>query len=317
MAPDLILLGQATIDHVVPAQPGAWRAQLGGNALYAAAGARLWLDPARIGVATRRGRGFPWDLGRLLENAGIGHRAIVEVEAEHLIEWILFEEDGNRRSLPRNVDLRRAGGEGSGASEAYLARLEALSPSVADLPAAWLSARAAHLAPQVADRHRAAVAALGPRVSFLSVDPSPHYSAALSAEEIGGLLAGATALLPSEQEVGHLIGPDGDGAKAAADLRAAGFTEVVIKRGKVGALVAWAAEQPVQIPALTIEARDPTGAGDSFCGAYAACRLLEMTPPEAARRATIAAAMVVACAGAEAALALAPEAAARRLGDAA
>ena len=29
MAPDLILLGQATIDHVVPAQPGAWRAQLG------------------------------------------------------------------------------------------------------------------------------------------------------------------------------------------------------------------------------------------------------------------------------------------------
>ena len=208
--PDLIVIGQTTIDHVVPARPGPWREQIGGNALYAAAGARLWLEPARIGVVTRLGGGFPLDLDRLLARAGIGHRAIAAAPEDHMIEWILYEANGSRRSLARNPDLRATSGEGTSASEAYLLRLESQSPAVADLPAAWLPAQAVHLAPQVADRHRAALAALAGRAAFISVDPSPHYSMALSAEQIAVLLAGATALLPSEQEVRHLAGAEAD-----------------------------------------------------------------------------------------------------------
>ena len=50
---------------------------------------------------------------------------------------------------------------------------------------------------------------------------------------------------------------------------------------------------------------DPTGAGDSFCGAYAACRLLGHEPFEAARRAAASAALIVGCSGVESALKLA------------
>ncbi len=59
------------------------------------------------------------------------------------------------------------------------------------------------------------------------------------------------------------------------------------------------------IPTTPTPLVDPTGAGDSFCGAYAACRLQGMTPLEAARRAAATAALVVGCSGVEAALHLA------------
>lgn len=69
-------------------------------------------------------------------------------------------------------------------------------------------------------------------------------------------------------------------------------------------LVGWADGELARIQPPKAEVRDPTGAGDAFCGAYAACRLQDMAPPEAARRAVAAAALVVACEGADAALSL-------------
>ena len=306
MPPDLILLGQATVDHVVPARPGAWREQLGGNALYAAAGARLWLAPERIGVVTRVGTNAPFNPRVHLERAGIGRVAIAPTGREQMVEWILYEEDGTRRSLPRNRALRAAGGEGAGAGSDYLAHLESQSPTATDIPAEWLPAGAVHLAPQVLARHEESLRILASRADFVSVDPSPHYSAGRSVEALARALAPATALLPSEREVAHLVGEDG-WAGLAGRLTAAGFPEVVVKRGAAGAILCERGSRPMRVPARQVEVRDPTGAGDAFCGAYAACRLQEFPPAEAARRATIAASMVIECEGADAALALSPE----------
>ena len=115
MRPDLILLGQTTVDHVVPARPGVWREQLGGNVLYAAAGARLWIAPERIGVVTRdRGEAARSTRVTYLARAGIDEVAVATPGREQLVEWFLYEEDGSRRSLPRNRALREAGGEGDG-----------------------------------------------------------------------------------------------------------------------------------------------------------------------------------------------------------
>jgi ribokinase len=58
---------------------------------------------------------------------------------------------------------------------------------------------------------------------------------------------------------------------------------------------------------------DLTGAGDAFCGAYAAARAAGLDPVAAGRRGAVAAAMVIECAGAPAALALSPAEARRRL----
>ena len=313
MRPDLVLLGQVTVDHVVPARPGVWREQLGGNVLYAAAGARLWIAPERIGAVTRVGEGCPFDPRAHLARAGIGQVAIADAGREQLVEWFLYEEDGSRRSLPRNRALRDAGGEGTNPGSDYLAHLEAQSPSAGDVPAEWLPAGAVHLAPQVLARHEETLRAVAPDAGFVSVDPSPHYSAGRSAEGLARDLApAATALLPSEREVAHLVGEDG-WTGLGRRLAAAGFPEVVIKRGAAGAILCERGGRPVEVPARPVEVRDPTGAGDAFCGAYAACRLEGLPPAEAVRRATVAASLVIECEGADAALALAPEAARRRL----
>ncbi|MCY4452480.1 MAG: carbohydrate kinase family protein [Immundisolibacterales bacterium] len=312
MRPDLILLGQTTVDHVVPARPGAWRERLGGNALYAAAGARLWIEPERIGVVTRVGAGCPFDPRAHLARAGIERVAIAATRREQLVEWFLYEEDGSRRSLPRNRALRDAGGEGAGAGPEYLAHLEAQSPSAADVPAQWLPVRAVHIAPQVLARHEESLRTLAPQSGFVSLDPSPHYSTGRSVEALAFALAPATALLPSEREVAHLVGEDG-WTGLGQRLAAAGFPEVVIKRGAAGAILCERGRHPERVAPLPVAVRDPTGAGDAFCGAYAACRLQGHPPTEAARRATVAASMVIECEGADTALALSPNAARRRL----
>jgi ribokinase len=120
------------------------------------------------------------------------------------------------------------------------------------------------------------------------------------------VLDGVTALLPREQEVRHLLDTQ-DAWEVARSLVDAGFPEVVLKLGARGAVLAQRERPPLALPAAPlapVAPLDPTGAGDAFCGAYAASRLLGFSPVDAARRATVAAAMVVGSAGAEAGLTL-------------
>jgi sugar/nucleoside kinase (ribokinase family) len=310
--PDIVVVGQLTVDHVVPAEPGPWRAQIGGNALYAAAGARLWVDPARIGIVARIGSFFPPEIAGILDRAGIRNAALVPVAEEHIVEWFLYEPDGSRRSVPRNVELRDPLADTAALRARYLARLAALSATLDDIPAEWIDGAAVHLAPQVAERHRATVGGLAGRVRFLAVDPSPHYTRQLDLAGLAEMLRGATALLPSRAEIEHLA--HGDWPDLAASLAGAGFAEVAIKLGADGVILAEASAAPAaRLAAAPATPVDPTGAGDAFCGAYAACRALGLKPREAARRGIVAAAMVVETRGADAALALDPAAAAARL----
>ena len=300
--PDLIVLGQVTIDDVVPASPGPWKRQMGGSSLYAAAGARLWLDPIRIGLVARVGRDYPFDPDRLLRRAGLKHLALHPFASEHLIEWLIYEPDGSRRSLPRNSDLLHIGGEGTIASKGYTEQLLAIAPSAAEIPGSWLPAAALHLCPQVGRRQRETVAALKNRVRWISVDPSPHYSRNSNVVDLAEQLRGTTAFLPSANEIGPLL-ETADPADVVLELHRAGFAEVALKRGDQPVLLA-SGREVRSIPTVATKVVDPTGAGDAFCGAYAACRLVGHDPVEAARRAAATAALVVGCRGVEAALSL-------------
>jgi ribokinase len=311
--PQLLILGQVTREDVVPAEPGPWQRQIGGNVLYAAAGARLWLRAEAIGIVCRVGDLRDEGLEAALGEAGLRTDGLRRVDIEHLIEWLIYEPDGSRRFLPRNPTLREAGIDGATQYTRYLAHLESLSPTPDDIPKDWLPALAAHLCPQVLARHRIAAKALGDSVGWLSVDPSPHYTRTLSAGGLRDVLAPAKALLPSEMEVGHLRTGADSWSDVARRLSRLGFPEVLIKLGAQGSILSLPGQDPKEIPAVATTAVDPTGAGDGFCGAYAAARLLGHGPHDAAVRATVAASLIVECRGAMAALRLDPQLAEVRL----
>src|SRR5580692_4486615 len=148
-APDLVILGQITIDDVVPASPGAWQRQIGGSSLYCLAGAKLWLDSDRIGLVARLGRDYPFDIEALLRQAQVHHYSLTRFDAEHLVEWLIYEPDGSRRSLPRNRGLLDIGAEGAADLQPYLHKLLEIAPMAAEIPPHWLPAKALHLCPQV------------------------------------------------------------------------------------------------------------------------------------------------------------------------
>jgi ribokinase len=70
--------------------------------------------------------------------------------------------------------------------------------------------------------------------------------------------------------------------------------------------------QVQHVPALAVTTVDPTGAGDAYCGAFAAVYGKAPDALEAARRATVAASFVIERQGATAILPLDPELAERR-----
>jgi sugar/nucleoside kinase (ribokinase family) len=188
------------------------------------------------------------------------------------------------------------------AVKAYHDKLLAIAPAAADIPAHWLPAAALHLCTQIGERHPQTLAALRGRVDWISVDPSPHYSRRASIDELARRLRGASALLPSANEVRRLL-EEASPEDVVRGLGRAGFAEVALKRGAAPVLLAYRGAVAV-VPTVPAALIDPTGAGDSFCGAYGACRLLGLPPVEAARRAAATAALIVGCSGVEAALRL-------------
>lgn len=113
------------------------------------------------------------------------------------------------------------------------------------------------------------------------------FDAALSVADIA---------LPTFPDEETLYGDANLGATVAR-LRDAGVPEAAVKNGDQPALVSDGAGF-IEVPGVTVQAVDTTGAGDSFNGAYLAARLAGVPPVEAAERAHRVAAAVVQVRGA-------------------
>ena len=120
----------------------------------------------------------------------------------------------------------------------------------------------------------AAAAALAPRLGLLAVS-------AAKAARLRPHLRGAWLLVCSAAEAEVLVGAPVDGPKAALDAARRTIQEgcgtVVITLGPQG--LVWAGQQTLYLPAPSVAAADPTGAGDAVaaCAVYG---LLRGTPPE-------------------------------------
>ena len=265
MSRRVIVVGNLTVDDVVRADGSTSMAQPGGNAVYAAVGARLW-NPV-VGVVTRAGAGLPMDLLPSLRRLGIDLDGVVATTAPASRAWLLYEDDGSRTFVDRSV-----------ASE------DDRWVEPADVPGEWLAeSPVVHIAPMpivVARDIAWQIRRVSPSAVVI-VDPHedwPSGEAALT--ELAGLI---DVFAPSRDELA-LLTESTDVEAAARSLHELGFPAVVVKLGAEGALVL----DPTgvrTIPAPTANPVDVTGAGDTFCGALAGSLALGDGLDEAVRRA--------------------------------
>lgn len=259
-------VGLLTVDDIVHPDGRTEMGTIGGAALYAAVGARF--AGVRGTVGSRLGRGFPSAAVEHLGRAGIA-TSFVEVDTPAVHQWALYEVDGSRRYV-----LRPSSGG-----------LDELSPD----PAAYRVPGNAtvHIAPMPLAHQRRWVAALdGRRVTL-----DPHFDCcAERPEAVLALVPRVAAFLPSELEARRL-GFD-DPVAAVREFRSRGVPVAAVKLGADGCVVAFD-DGVWHVPALRATVRDVTGAGDAFCGGFAAALARGDDVLTAARWATAAASFVV------------------------
>jgi ribokinase len=301
--------GGIIIDNVVAADGRVGRNAMGGNAVYSAAGARLWLD--EVGVVGLIPSNYPAELLRRLSAHGIDISGIVTVDEEvREAEWFLYRDDGSRADhLHAPIDASGLPLHGDRLSpkeyrtlEAHLRAMPATWSDFAsfrrrnpvrieDVPVRWCDARGAHLAANQPASQRAMAEALFARGLFVTADPGPNAQA-IAEGGLASFLAAVTAFLPSEKELA-VLAPGLDPATGLAFLRRQGAGTVVVKLGADGAMVATGHTDAVAVPAFPTAAIDPTGAGDAFCGGFLAGLVLTGDPRAAACLGTVSASFAV------------------------
>lgn len=275
----LYTLGNFTIDDIVLWSSGqTWMGQPGGNVLFSALGARMWLD--QVGLLARLGSDYPCE--RLQEIAARGLTlGLHEVETPTLHDWALYEANGARQFINHL---------NSGANEAATIRPD-------EIPAEHLRGQAYHIAPTPIHQQAALVAKLKQPGCFISLDPHEWWIKGHEAT-MQAMLAEVDFFLPSELEAKILYGA-GDPVAAARAFARFGPKVVVVKLGAEGSLVYDAGRaESSHVPAYPAQVRDTTGAGDAYCGGFLAGYLLTGDSVTAAQYGTVSASYVVEAIGA-------------------
>ncbi|MET0475138.1 MAG: carbohydrate kinase family protein [Mycobacterium sp.] len=249
--PSLVCVGNLTIDEAV-APSGQSVESVGGDALFAALAARL-------------AGGYPTILAPLGSDATPGLLAAVRTagtdpdslprrELQMVRNVIRYDDTGGRV-----WDLVH----GEEHFEALSVHPDDVTDDVLGASGVLLSAMALTAQLTLAGWLRARTDAT------IYFDPQEDYIAGHQPALLDAVRA-CDVFMPSEVEALALSGGREPAAAAAAFLRL-GPRVVVIKRAAAGCLVATTDHpEPVEIPTDVVEPVDSTGAGDAFCGAFAA-----------------------------------------------
>jgi sugar/nucleoside kinase (ribokinase family) len=276
-------VGALTIDDLVFFPSGRTSmGQPGGNSLYSALGARLWIHD--VSTITRQGVDYP--IERLQRIAGRLQLELIQVNAPSMSAWGLYEAGGDRQWIPH---------PGSGTQDQ-------MTPRPDELPKELLSSDGFHLASMPAVHQLGWATRLRPAIPFISADSMQvevRGSGVAGSEDTHlALLELVDFYLPSSVEARLLFGID-DPKGAAVAFAERGPRVVVIKLGADGSLVYDAdANRVAHVPAYGT-AVDPTGAGDAYCGGFLAGYLLTQDAVAAAQRASVSASFATEAVGME------------------
>jgi sugar/nucleoside kinase (ribokinase family)/fructoselysine-6-P-deglycase FrlB-like protein len=278
--PPVIVVGNLTIDDVVLPDGTTRMSSVGGNSLYTALGVRLWQP--RVGLVTRRGEDFPRDLSSVLDAPGIATDGIVDIAGPTVRNWVVYENNGDRHWIYRTPRER--------------SREVAVQPE--DLPVAWLAVEpppVVHITAMPLDAAEAivdTVRRISPH-SIITLDTHEDYVVDYR-QRLRDLAARVDAFLPSRAELADLVGYD-DPPRALATLTSLPTPVIVVKMGAEGVLVWDKARETLHAVGIAQgPVVDVTGAGDAFCGGFAAGLSPGYSPLESAQRGTISASYAVA-----------------------
>lgn len=278
--PRVIVVGNLTIDDVVLPDGTVRMASMGGNTLYSALGVRLW-QPG-VGIVTRRGEDFPYDLAQTFAPLGIATGGVVDIPGPTVRNWVIYENNGDRHWLYRTPRERS----------------REVAVQASDLPTTWLKTEPApvvHIAAMPLEAAEAIVDAIRRDAPQATITLDTHEDYVVDyRQRLRALAARVDAFLPSRSEVADLMGYD-DPARAMRELTDLPTPIIVIKMGAAGVMV-WDRQRQTlhQVSAVEGPVVDVTGAGDAFCGGFAASLSLGQRAVEAAQCGVLSAAYAIA-----------------------
>ncbi len=261
-------IGGISIDTVQGADGDYAEGLLGGNAAYGAWGASLWLEHGEAKAVGLVGGDFPGDWLLAMAAAGISTERLEVVQDLATAVWRTTYSDWEHRS-----DLEEHGSpDGQGATgvvavptrntaepgelEPHLSADDTILPHVA-------VAHCAPVQPPVLVHNLRCLRSYDLTVLVDPGEESLDWTGGMTAE----VLADTDVYCPSLDDLDQPSREDPLGT--AARLRSLGPDTVVIKVGAAGSLVC-SGGRSVAVPAAPSHVVDPTGAGDSYCGAFAA-----------------------------------------------
>ncbi len=247
---EFVCIGTLMLDDIsYPERPLA-EATLGGSAVHAAAGMRVWAE--RIGIVARGSRAFPKDRGAQLRAYG-------------------FDLQGVTSDLKRPARARQRYDDRQRRHERFRSPrdgLRGLAIQPSDVPTEYRGARAFHvLVGNVAD-HLALVDALRGRPDrLILVEPYYDPVAAVPSDHLRALLSRIDAFAPDLDEARVLAASD-HAPTILAELSRGGAI-IVLRMGKAGAVVHDPrTKRTVHVPAIGRRVVDVTGAGNAFSGGW-------------------------------------------------
>jgi sugar/nucleoside kinase (ribokinase family) len=304
------MIGGIREDYCITHDGRAVSGVLGGNAIYAAVGARLWSED--VTVVSRIGKNFPISLIHQLSEHGISTEAIrvldEELDTRTFYAYRSQEEriDTNPPAhysrwglrIPKELEGYRSSTEGQDQRN---------TPSAAtvrsdDIPDELISrVSGVHLSPGDFLTHLTIPNHLQKNgVNTITLDPSIRYMTPQFKIDLPKILHGITAFLPSLYEARSFTATRSAHVWDMTELyHSMGPKLVVIKAGADGQYLSDSRQnRRWHIPAYHTTVYDVTGAGDAFCGAFLQGYCETSDALEAALRGNIASSFVIEGSGA-------------------
>lgn len=306
--PDFIFLGGLREDYCITHDGVAINRTLGGNAIYAAAGARIWSES--VAILGRVGSNFPQEWLDSVARAGIDTEGIKRLESEQDTRTFYAYLSQVRRvdthpalhyqrvgeSMPKEL----IGYESSTLGQDARHHFAEIAVRPEDVPGSFLQAIGVHLAPADYLTHSTVPYLFTTEggdnnETIITLDPSERYMTPEFRDELPRLLNGIDVFLPSEMEARSFLPQHPFSAfELAEHFAAMGPRIIVIKLGSAGqALLDAENNERWIIPAYPGRVGDVTGAGDAYCGGFLVGLGQTGSPVEAALYGSVSASLTI------------------------